>query len=523
MAEIRVYSLVPNINKQNAPNIGELSPEFLESMGLTAEVHHWLPKKIGVRVTDEIGSPIPNYPVGFRSATPSSGDALELGLWEYYSDDSKSQITDAYDTTTNSDGIAELPNWRLGIYPGIYPLRISVPSAVYYLLDETGNYTRETPGFPYLAVYAYAKPGALYRVTGNGVNPDYLKSIQENIPPTELDNPSRLIRPSSRTHPVGITKVGQRSYTQFDQNPQNYGVYTYSLPGEETITLSTTIPAYEPEEKYEFSGWYDRSGNLVSTERVYQFTMPNEFFVYLYAKWNEVVFLSPTEPETPLPPVTPEPNTSVPETPLISSPVPGVGPAPVASSGGLAEDMNKEFPSIAAFAAALATGVTAEINKALDPVKEQLRAVELIANAALSSAAVANSVAEAAAATAEAASAAAAAAARAAAKSSPPSPSRTPGVTPGVTPSVTPSATPVPKDILIGISVDPLAAIATVGTITGAGLYRTGDLVTLSVLSPPVDYKFDGWYRQDGQRVSTSEFYSFTAQKSENFVLKFTQ
>lgn len=95
------------------------------------------------------------------------------------------------------------------------------------------------------------------------------------------------------------------------------------------------------------------------------------------------------------------------------------------------------------------------------------------------------------------------------------------GGTPPPTPSVTP--TPAPIDKLIGISVEPLAATTTVGQITGATLYRTGDQATLRVASLPTGYTLDGWYNAAGQRVSTTQEYTFTVQQSENFILKFTQ
>lgn len=195
--------------------------------------------------------------------------------------------------------------------------------------------------------------------------------------------------------------------------------------------------------------------------------------------------------------------------------------SPIKSStggSGLAARMNAEFNNVQEFATALSTGVQEEIDTKLIPIQNQIQQIgEKLAELGIAINDINNQ---------------------------PPvtvvvQPSPTPSITPssqnGGTPETSPIPVPTPtptpspsplqylKDKVIGISVEPLAVLSTLGEITGAGLYLTGDQATLRVASLPTGYTLDGWYNAAGQRVSTTQEYSFTVQGSENFVLKFTE
>lgn len=195
--------------------------------------------------------------------------------------------------------------------------------------------------------------------------------------------------------------------------------------------------------------------------------------------------------------------------------------------------LGKDFPKMEPFVESLQQGIDEE----LKPLKEEIAQLRtLLGDASAAAAAAAES----------AAAAAAAAAARGSGSTSGgsnTSPNPTPSVTPNVggsgqetpegsplpTPSITVTPSPSPsslqylKDKVIGVSVEPLDAIATIGEITGAGLYSTGDQATLRVASLPTGYTLDGWYTAAGQKVSSAQEYTFTVSTSQEFILKFVQ
>lgn len=59
------------------------------------------------------------------------------------------------------------------------------------------------------------------------------------------------------------------------------------------------------------------------------------------------------------------------------------------------------------------------------------------------------------------------------------------------------------------------------GTVEGAGTYEDGSNVTI-VATPDGDYEFDGWY-SNGEKISSSTVYSFTATKSVSISAVFTE
>lgn len=90
-------------------------------------------------------------------------------------------------------------------------------------------------------------------------------------------------------------------------------------------------------------------------------------------------------------------------------------------------------------------------------------------------------------------------------------------------PSTTPVVTTPVRDQIVGISVEPLAAVATIGQLSGAGSYAVGETATLQFTSPPEGYTFDGWYNATGQRVSTDQVYTFTVVSGGgSFTARFT-
>lgn len=65
---------------------------------------------------------------------------------------------------------------------------------------------------------------------------------------------------------------------------------------------------------------------------------------------------------------------------------------------------------------------------------------------------------------------------------------------------------PEGREVPVTAAIDPEGS----GTVTGAGRYQEGATVTLKA-TPGDGYKFGGW-REDGQPVSESETYTFTAE-----------
>lgn len=59
------------------------------------------------------------------------------------------------------------------------------------------------------------------------------------------------------------------------------------------------------------------------------------------------------------------------------------------------------------------------------------------------------------------------------------------------------------------------------GTVEGAGTYEEGSNVTI-VATPDGDYEFDGWY-SNGEKISSSTVYSFTAAKNISISAVFTE
>lgn len=59
------------------------------------------------------------------------------------------------------------------------------------------------------------------------------------------------------------------------------------------------------------------------------------------------------------------------------------------------------------------------------------------------------------------------------------------------------------------------------GTVTGAGDYAPGSTVTLSATPSGTNYRFMGWYNENGEQVSTAATYEFTATTNVNYTAKF--
>lgn len=74
---------------------------------------------------------------------------------------------------------------------------------------------------------------------------------------------------------------------------------------------------------------------------------------------------------------------------------------------------------------------------------------------------------------------------------------------------------------MVTVTVQTTGGVSNV-SISGAGSYEKGSQVTVRVNDTPVDYTFKGWKR-DGELVTTSTWYEFTANSNVTLVAEFTR